>query len=430
MYLKSLLVPLFLQSICSPLLVRAQGSSSSPRSSSFNSTTVLSYNSTVPGTTSATTSRWSASSTTSSLISSTPASSNPILPNVSTSRGSTARIPPSTPTTTFTDTAISLTPPSPTSTSGAGSPPTAIVVNPDNPAETVVFGKETLPQNQRDGLPHIDDAAPLALLLLLDGTETLVTINSKFVVVYPEGAVPPWLTLDLFPVAETIGEDEPSASASSNSPSSSSSSPSSSTSSGASATETSYLLMTKPGTSNSDFQNFIKTFPDGGSGQQIVYSHVSFQFYVTSINDSYAAIVAQNPLVLTVVLNAAISDDTYGAIPRQGFSRRADKKSLASQNPRKEIFKRRPTPPTNNLVRQAGSQTPLKIISQGTANSVSNVLEDFLYDPIAGKGVSIYILDSGFFVGAQVSRYLVPYSYSRTDRWKGLPLRCRELGSR
>jgi hypothetical protein len=102
--------------------------------------------------------------------------------------------------------------------------------------------------------------------------------------------------------------------------------------------------------------------------------------------------VAKNPLVDVVIPNTPMSGDSYNAIPRQGATRRADSSTMR--------------PPTFNLVRQVGSQTPLKLISQ-RAIFKANVLQDYRYDPIAGDDITIYVIDTGFFRGAQVRTHLV-----------------------
>jgi hypothetical protein len=189
---------------------------------------------------------------------------------------------------------------------------------------------------------------------------------------------------------------------------SSSSSSSSTSSTLPSASASPYLITTKSGTSMSDFTNFIQTFPDNGQGQQIAYPHVSFQGYITSINSSYAAIVAQNPIVNSVVIDAPLSENA------NSFDAHTETSILAHETPvpgdlNGRVRKRAPSVPTNNLVRQPDSQIPLKIISQGIANNQANVLEDYLFDPIAGEGITIYILDSGFFQGATVSGFTYCY---------------------
>ena len=58
-----------------------------------------------------------------------------------------------------------------------------------------------------------------------------------------------------------------------------------------------HMFTTKPGTDPSVFQDYIKTLPDGGKGDQIVYPHVPWQSYVTSLTSEQAKEVAGQPFV-------------------------------------------------------------------------------------------------------------------------------------
>jgi hypothetical protein len=172
----------------------------------------------------------------------------PAVPSTTPSSGVPVVLPATnTPIETVTNTQISIPIPNPTDTGTPGSSgqPAVKVQNPDNPNETVTFGKTTLPQADRNGLPNISDAAPLALLLLFGGAPTFVTITSAFEVVFPLAAAP-WLTLALFPAASSIGGsdggNEPTASDSSMGSSTTTSAVSSTTSSAASCSALPYTL--------------------------------------------------------------------------------------------------------------------------------------------------------------------------------------------
>jgi hypothetical protein len=157
----------------------------------------------------------------------------------------------------------------------------------------------------------------------------------------------------------------------------------------------------------SEYLSFIQNFPDEGQGVQIAYPHVNIQGYVTSMNSSYAAIVAQNPLVGSVVIDAPASMEEFGVlIDKNPSMLPAD--MYAPENQDVSLWKRaQPTVPTENLVRQPNSQVPLQIISQGAASNVQGSLEDYMFDPTAGEGITIYVLDSGFFQGATVRPFVL-----------------------
>jgi hypothetical protein len=186
---------------------------------------------------------------------------------------------------------------------------------------------------------------------------------------------------------------------------------SSTSSTAATQTASLYLVTTKNGTSMSDFTSFIQTFPDGGKGQQIAYSHVNIQSYITSINSSYAATVAQNSIVDTVVVDTPLSEASFGVNAHTNTSI-LPHVTLAPEELSGRFRKRAaPSPPSENLVRQPNSQSPLQIISQGITNNVRKVTQDYLFDPIAGAGITIYVLDSGFLQGATVSGFTSMLTY-------------------
>lgn len=124
----------------------------------------------------------------------------------------------------------------------------------------------------------------------------------------------------------------------------------------------------------------INDFPDEGKGYQIVYPNLNYQGYVTSINDSFAAQVAENSIVQLVALDDPLDDPDDGGEP--SIERRSIVPGWSvPRHDAPELRKRAvPPPPTNNLVRQAGSQTALKILSQGKANNIGGILEDVSCD--------------------------------------------------
>ncbi|KAH0565674.1 hypothetical protein GP486_000930 [Trichoglossum hirsutum] len=238
-------------------LTSGLSSKSSSITTSVNKTIPVIPTTTVPSTFSSVTSKQPSGSSSSS--SSTGA--NTVIPII--------------PTTTFTDTTRSLAAPTiPTgSATASGFAGFLVVTNPSNPAQSVTFASTTLPQNQRAGLPHIDDAVPLALLLLIGGISTLATITSTFQMVFPLGVAPAWLTIGAYPLADSFGP-EPSTPATNSQPSNKpSSSPPSSTksasSSSSSSSSKSSAVITVSTSLTLDISSLVGNF--GGNMNQITF---------------------------------------------------------------------------------------------------------------------------------------------------------------
>lgn len=135
--------------------------------------------------------------------------------------------------------------------------------------------------------------------------------------------------------------------------------------------------MTKPGTSSSDFQNLIQGLPDEGTGVQITYPNLDWQGYVTKLNDTFAATVGQMSIIEATTLDAPEAET--GVVDKRGLE------SLLAHDyaamPVRRQVNAGPPPPTNNLVRQTGSQQALKVLSQGRANNLAGTLEDVSRGP-------------------------------------------------
>ncbi|KAL8634660.1 MAG: hypothetical protein Q9228_007754, partial [Teloschistes exilis] len=72
------------------------------------------------------------------------------------------------------------------------------------------------------------------------------------------------------------------------------------------ATPSEWLLNTIPGTSVDAFQKFIRTLPDGGGGEQIVYDGIDTQGYVAKLTLEEAKVVNRLPIVDQIVSNGPI----------------------------------------------------------------------------------------------------------------------------
>ena len=58
-----------------------------------------------------------------------------------------------------------------------------------------------------------------------------------------------------------------------------------------------YFFKIEKGTELSLFEHYIKTLPDRGNGDQIVFPHVPWQTYMTRLTDSQAEEVGKQPFV-------------------------------------------------------------------------------------------------------------------------------------
>jgi hypothetical protein len=90
----------------------------------------------------------------------------------------------------------------------------------------------------------------------------------------------------------------------------------STSSSGTSATATqySYCISTRSGTDIRQFEAFIKSLPDAGNGEKIVYPSIDFQVYVTSLTATDLVVVKENLIVDFVVDNSPLEECECSAV--------------------------------------------------------------------------------------------------------------------
>lgn len=173
-------------------------------------------------------------------------------------------------------------------------------------------------------------------------------------------------------------------------PAASLSSSSSNTTSTSSTIPTPYFLATVEGTSLSEFNRLIKSLPDEGSGVQLIYNGVSSQGYITDLDDVKAAWVALLPEVDFILPNRLTNMELNAVIPSKKTQHR---RAL-------------PAPPSNNIDFQVlpyPSPNHLRLVAEGPLYiDPFNRLERYLYDPIAGSGSTIYVLDTGVFAQSLV----------------------------
>lgn len=145
------------------------------------------------------------------------------------------------------------------------------------------------------------------------------------------------------------------------------------------------MLSTKSGTDLSTFESYIKTLPDEGEGYRIVFPDAPWQSYLTYLTLAEAKDVARQPFIYFVSLiqetgdDEETGDDAFTAIPSsQKIEKRVDG--------------------VQNLQTRLNSDQHLRVISVRNQQLVSAnaVLPPYLYDPLLGKGQTIYVLDAGF----------------------------------
>jgi subtilisin family serine protease len=147
-----------------------------------------------------------------------------------------------------------------------------------------------------------------------------------------------------------------------------------------------YLITTKEGTKLSTFERFIKTLPDRGEGHLMVFELLQEQSYVTKLTYERAMEVAKEPFVDYVILAGAVekTDPMISGAP-------IPEQSTNSCNTSDQGFGRRLT---------AGQH--LRILShprQSEEEKNQGPWAAYKYDPVLGKGQTIYIIDSGFNTG-------------------------------
>lgn len=177
---------------------------------------------------------------------------------------------------------------------------------------------------------------------------------------------------------------------------------SSTSSSSASPAATQYSIVTRRGTTVTQFEAFIKSLPDAGQGDKCVFENLDSQEYGTFLNASDVAEIQENPIVQSIEENTSLADefpdgdDGYSIIPRHKEKYSEDDMQI-------------------NRVRQDGAPIHLNIISQGPNNARARVgggdnppIPDYTLSDKAGEGITIYVLDSGIDPGHPVCFLSLP----------------------
>ena len=155
---------------------------------------------------------------------------------------------------------------------------------------------------------------------------------------------------------------------------------------------------TKKGTDVSTFESYIKTLPDKGEGVKAVFPGLGLQTYMTNLTLAQVKEVEKQNFIKFVYPVSSIDTASFGAIP-----------------PSHKIEKR--INENLNLQKRLNSEDHLKIISQKKYAA----LDDYLFDPLLGRGQTIYIIDEGFNIHHEelartsdrdVQNYVVPNMYT------------------
>ena len=144
----------------------------------------------------------------------------------------------------------------------------------------------------------------------------------------------------------------------------------------------SWMFNTRVGTSKKTFDKFIKSLPDKGSGRQIIYPSMDYQWYVTRMTREEALVVHRAPIVDQLVPN------------RQTRMEPAFRRGNATTD--KYLAPRDPGDLT--LTSWFGADPSLKQISWYVDRPLppinwNNPLWTYLHDQSKGEGTFIYVFD-------------------------------------
>ncbi|OCK73406.1 hypothetical protein K432DRAFT_236491 [Lepidopterella palustris CBS 459.81] len=174
---------------------------------------------------------------------------------------------------------------------------------------------------------------------------------------------------------------------------------SSSSSQSASATPQFYVILTKQGTPYDDFLNFTNNL-DGGVGIGSKLDTLDWQYYATTMTADKAKELTDTslyPFIELVVLDKPVRrHNQLNGVITTGESRRTRPKRQTTdrQWPQNtNLFERTVDPATEDT--PVASQYNLKNL-QVLSRSLTNEAPNYIFDPLLGKGTTIYILDSGY----------------------------------
>ncbi|KAI4136413.1 MAG: hypothetical protein L6R39_007800, partial [Caloplaca ligustica] len=162
-----------------------------------------------------------------------------------------------------------------------------------------------------------------------------------------------------------------------------------------------YFLTTVPGTAVKDFQNFIRTLPDKGSGPQRHYDlPLQYQTYLGHMTRLDAGIVNRNPMVGFIGLNrrgnVTIQHGCIDTSKEDGIAGRSTSRFNSTRVSTRDA--------ANWVIKQqAGSPLHLRMLSSDPHDliafhefSLNEPQYDYMYEGTEGRGAAIYVVDAGF----------------------------------
>ena len=157
-----------------------------------------------------------------------------------------------------------------------------------------------------------------------------------------------------------------------------------------------WLMNTVPGTTVSDFESFIKTLPDGGSGRRIVYETADHQWYVGRMSLEQAQDVSKHPIIDQIVSNGPTR--LYQAsVTSSNHSDRHQKRVQPSEI----IISEQPNGPKH--LRALSLPTSVSIAEAQLGVEGDNPSVRYEFESIQGAGTFIYVIDLGFDTANYVS---------------------------
>lgn len=162
-----------------------------------------------------------------------------------------------------------------------------------------------------------------------------------------------------------------------------------------------YFIVTVEGTSPEAYQKFIRSLPDGGAGQQRYYDWPRlYQTYLAEMTEMEAHTANQNPIVDMIGSNTVRTYLSSSLVTHNG---RKPSYSHSRVQMNETKLGTRSSAPTWVLERRSESDLHLRMLSDHPLNrlaslehTMSDAQYNYLHENSSGRGVMVYVLDSGF----------------------------------
>lgn len=179
------------------------------------------------------------------------------------------------------------------------------------------------------------------------------------------------------------------------------------------ATSVPYFISSRSGTDKSVFEAYVNKLPDNGKGHYLSFPNTPWQSYITNLTLEQAEQANKQPFMYFVkqVTEPPVDPDDVSELPPSGntIERRLFNKNLRSRK---------------------NSEPHLKMISAKKSKNLfrRGKLADYTFDPLLGKGQTIYIVDDGFNLDhdelkptddRKVGKYFVPRSITLPNMPEG-----------